>query len=205
MRLECSRAGREACLPDVRAQVIGSAAMRSGVARPAQRDQVFLGVGSRMAAKFPVVHFKIRHHATGLTPPAVAAQYLLAQSFVRQGIKTQAAGFGADHSDDVFSRKCSSLVQLGCTIKALPALSQRPKGNRRTRIRFSSTTIMLPSLRVGIPVKVNAIPVASRTVFRSESEQQPERSDADLVIVEQVFGIVKRDCPKRSRGRTILE
>src|SRR5208282_4579415 len=100
-----------------------------------------------MAAEFPVVHFKIRHRATGLTPPAVAAQYLLAQGVVRQRIKTQAAGFGEDHSDDVFACVCSSLVQLGCTIKTLPALSQRPKGNRRTRIRFSSTTIMLPSLR----------------------------------------------------------
>jgi hypothetical protein len=27
--------------------------------------------------------------------------------------------------------------------------------------------------------------------FRSEGEQQSERSDADTVIVEQVFGIVK--------------
>ena len=42
--------------------------------------------------------------------------------------------------------------------------------------------------------------MASRTAFRSESEQQSERSDADTVIVEQVFGIVKRDCPKRSGG-----
>jgi len=38
-----------------------------------------------MAAEFPVVHLKIRHRAAGLTPPAVAAQYLLAQTFIRQG------------------------------------------------------------------------------------------------------------------------
>jgi hypothetical protein len=38
-----------------------------------------------MAAEFPVVHLKIRHRATGLTPPAVATQNLLAQTFVRQG------------------------------------------------------------------------------------------------------------------------
>ncbi len=43
--------------------------MHSGVACRAQRDQVFLGVASRMAAELPVVHLKIRHRATGLTPP----------------------------------------------------------------------------------------------------------------------------------------
>src|ERR1035441_7259699 len=31
--------------------------------------------------------------------------------------------------------------------KRCPSHSQRPNGNRRTRIRFSSTTIMLPSLK----------------------------------------------------------
>ena len=43
----------------------------------------------------------------------------------------------------------------------------------------------------------------SRTAFRSEGEQQSERSDADMVIVEQVFGIVKQDCPQRSGGAAI--
>jgi hypothetical protein len=53
---------------------------------------------------------------------------------------------------------------------------------------------------VGIPVKVTSIPEGSRTAFRSEGEQQSERSDADTVIVKQVFGIVKQDGPKRSGG-----
>jgi len=45
----------------------------------AQRDQVFLGVGSRMAAELPVVHVKIsRLSATGLTPPVIPTQDLLA-------------------------------------------------------------------------------------------------------------------------------
>jgi len=39
-----------------------------------------------MAAEFPVVHFKIRHRATGLTPPVVPTQYLLAQTFIRQSV-----------------------------------------------------------------------------------------------------------------------
>ncbi len=37
---------------------------------------------------------------------------------------------------------------------------------------------------VGIPVKVNVIPEGRRTAFRSEGEQQSERSDAGTVIVE---------------------
>jgi hypothetical protein len=45
--------------------------------------------GSRLAAQFPVVHLEIRHRATGLTPPAVAKQDLLPQSFVRLWIKSQ--------------------------------------------------------------------------------------------------------------------
>jgi hypothetical protein len=64
------------------------AAMHSGVACRAQRDQVLLGVGSRMAAELPVVHLKIGHRATRLTPPAVATQDLLAQTFVRQRVQS---------------------------------------------------------------------------------------------------------------------
>ena len=60
----------------------GLAAMNSGVTLRAQRNQVLLGVGPRVAAEFPMVHLEVRHRATGLTPPAVAAQYLLAQTFV---------------------------------------------------------------------------------------------------------------------------
>jgi len=56
-----------------------------------------------MAVELPVVHLKIRHRATGLTPPAVATQDLLAQTFVRQGvieqaIETAALMLGSDKS-----------------------------------------------------------------------------------------------------------
>jgi hypothetical protein len=44
--------------------------------------QVLFGVGTRMTTEFLVVHLKIRHRATGLTPPAVPMQDLLAQNFV---------------------------------------------------------------------------------------------------------------------------
>jgi hypothetical protein len=43
---------------------------------------------------------------------------------------------------------------------------------------------------VGIPVKLNRIPEGSRTAFRSEGEQQSERSDAGVMIVPDVFGFV---------------
>lgn len=40
---------------------VALAAMHSGVAFRARRDQVFDGVGSRMAAELSVMHLKIRH------------------------------------------------------------------------------------------------------------------------------------------------
>jgi hypothetical protein len=49
-----------------------------------------------MAAELPVV-LKIRHRAAGLTPPAVATEDLLAQTFVRHRIQPQASGFWANH------------------------------------------------------------------------------------------------------------
>lgn len=60
-----------------------------------------------MTAELPVVHLKIRHRATRLTPPAVATQDLLAQTFVRQGIQPRESGFAANRSQDAFSRRFS--------------------------------------------------------------------------------------------------
>jgi hypothetical protein len=45
---------------------------------------------------------------------------------------------------------------------------------------------------MGIPVKVNVVREGSRTAFRREDEQQSERSDAGRMIVQEVFGFVKR-------------
>jgi len=55
-------------------------------------------------------------------------------------------------------------------------------------------------------VKSNSIPEARRTRFRAEVEQQSERSDAGVLIVEQVLGFVKKPrtrlpSPERSGGR----
>ena len=103
---------------------VALAAMHSGVACRAQRDQVFIRVASRMAAKLSVVHLKIRHRATRLTPPAVATQDLLAQTFVRQGIQPRRSGFGVNHSHDAFSRRfsrnacCCSPGKNLCSVKS---------------------------------------------------------------------------------------
>src|ERR1019366_7137510 len=86
---------------------VALAAMPSGVACGAERDQVLIRVGSRMAAELPVVHLKIRHRATGLTPPAITTQDLLPQTFVRQGVQPRGSGFWASHSQDAFSRRFS--------------------------------------------------------------------------------------------------
>jgi hypothetical protein len=61
--------------------------MHSGVAFRAQRNQILLCIGSRVAAEFPVVHLKIRHRSARLTSPVVTSQDLLVQIFIRQGIE----------------------------------------------------------------------------------------------------------------------
>ena len=76
--------------------------MNFGVACGAQRDQVLFCVVPRMAAEFAVVHLKIRHRAARLTPPAIAPQNLLAQTFVRQKVQPQRSSFGANHFQDAF-------------------------------------------------------------------------------------------------------
>jgi hypothetical protein len=52
--------------------------MCNGVASNAHRYQVLLGIIAGVAAKLFVVDLQIRHRATGLASPAVAAQDLLA-------------------------------------------------------------------------------------------------------------------------------
>ena len=47
-----------------------------------------------MAAELPVVYLKIRHRTTGLTPPAVATQDLLAQALYDKGSSREELAFG---------------------------------------------------------------------------------------------------------------
>jgi hypothetical protein len=88
--------------------VLDLAAMHSGMACRAERYQVLLRIVAGVAAKLFVVDLQVRHRAARLTPPAVATQDLLAPTFVRQGIKTQAAGFGANHSQDALLARSRS-------------------------------------------------------------------------------------------------
>jgi|SRR5271156_3345758 len=83
--------------------VLPSRAMKGCMARGAQRDQVFLRIGSRMAPELPVVHLEIRHRATGLAPPVVATQDLLSQRPIRRGIQPQPGRVGPHRAHDVFS------------------------------------------------------------------------------------------------------
>jgi hypothetical protein len=53
-----------------------------------------------------------------------------------------------------------------------------------SRIRDEEMLVVCAEALLGIPVKVNAVPEGFRTAFRSEGEQQSERSDAGMVIVE---------------------
>ena len=69
-----------------------------------------------MAAELHVVHLKIQHRATGLTPPSVATQDLLAQTFVRQRIQPQAGGFWSNRGEEqspCCRRKRGSTADLG--------------------------------------------------------------------------------------------
>src|SRR6266849_3654431 len=56
-----------------------------------------------MAAELPVAHLKIRHRATGLTPPAVSAQHLIAQLFVKLVIQPYSSLFGWNRVHEAFS------------------------------------------------------------------------------------------------------
>jgi hypothetical protein len=50
---------------------------------------------------------------------------------------------------------------------------------------------VLAKVRLGIPAKSNSIPEGSRTGFRADPEHPSERSDAGILIVKEVFGLVK--------------
>jgi hypothetical protein len=93
-----------------------------------------------MAAERPVVHLKIRHRATGLTPPAVATQDLLAQIFVRRGIQPQESGFWANHSQDAFSRRFS---RKACCCS--PAIQSSKQSSTNKRICYHWKTTGHPS------------------------------------------------------------
>ena len=83
------------------------------------------------------------------------------------------------------SQQLANPIQFTCL--------SHPPGARQSRFCRS----------LGIPVKVNTVPEGRRTVFRSEGEQQSERSDAGVMIVPEVFGFVNRKRPERSGGAVV--
>ena len=124
------------------------AAMHSGVPCRAKRNQVLLGVFPRMAAEFPVVHLKIRHRATGLTPPAVATQESTGAAKVRQTdqdrpsvITSKAANGSSRCGTQLFypAASCGGKSVLVLQLRG-PHLSTCPWCNRRSRMRARSRT-----------------------------------------------------------------
>jgi hypothetical protein len=91
--------------PDTICVVAFSSPMSSGVTLATERDEIQIGIFARMAAKFLMVNFQVRHCAARLTPPAIAPQHLVPQSFVRRRIQPQAHGFCANRAHDAFSPK----------------------------------------------------------------------------------------------------
>jgi len=60
--------------------------MGAGMTYRAKRDQVRFPVIPQVTPKFPVVNFQVRHPAARLTPPAIATQHPLPQTFIRSRI-----------------------------------------------------------------------------------------------------------------------
>jgi len=75
----------------------------SGVAGTAERNQILFCIVARVAAKFLVVNFQVRHPPARLTPPAVATQYLLPKNFIRCRIQPQGYGPWAERAHEAFS------------------------------------------------------------------------------------------------------
>jgi hypothetical protein len=56
---------------------------------------------------------------------------------------------------------------------------------------------------MGIPAKPNAESGMNPNGIPGRSRTPSERSDAGISIVQEVFGLVKRNRPKRSEGRML--
>ena len=76
--------------------------MHASVASGTKGNQVLIGIVARLATKFLVVNFKVRHRAARLASPAIAAQHLVAQLFVQLGIKPQGTKFWLGTIHDTF-------------------------------------------------------------------------------------------------------
>jgi hypothetical protein len=112
-------------------------AVNGGVARGAECHQVLLGVVARVAAKFLVMDFQVRHRAARLTSPAVAAQDTLPEGFVRHRTQPQALRFGANRAHDAFSLRPprnACRCELGRNLKNLVIENSNVSGSSLSRL-----------------------------------------------------------------------
>jgi len=79
------------------------AAMYSGVAYYAERDQVLFGIGPRLAAKLFVVNLKIGHRAARLASPVVPTEHPIVKLLVGVRIQAQMFVFRSDPVHRAFS------------------------------------------------------------------------------------------------------
>jgi hypothetical protein len=87
-----------------------SAVMRSGMAYRTKRNQVLLSVVTGLTAEFLVVDLEVGHRAASLASPTIPPEYLVAELFVRSGIKPQAWLLWPDAIHDAFPAKWSRNV-----------------------------------------------------------------------------------------------
>ncbi len=80
----------------------------------AERDEVLIRVVTGVTAKPLVVDFQIRHRVARLTPPAIAAQDLLAKSLIGQRVSRKRGSF-------------EPIELTGCIIREPPVLLSAPQ------------------------------------------------------------------------------
>ena len=78
--------------------------MDHSVAIIAKSDQVLFRIIAGLTTELLVVHLKLLHSPTGLTPPIVAPKYLQAQFVVCIGVQSQARLLGSYPGHDALGR-----------------------------------------------------------------------------------------------------
>jgi hypothetical protein len=73
------------------------------VACGAKGDQIFFSIVTRLASEFLVVDLEVRHDSAGLASPAITAQHLLPQFFVRFCFESYASLLRANSIHEAFS------------------------------------------------------------------------------------------------------
>ena len=100
--------------------VVSNSTMHCFMAASAQGKQISLLIVALLTAQLLVVDLQVLSRAADLALPTIAAQYLLAEPFVKLGIKPQSRSLGSNPVHEAFSvtsfRK-ASLCSLGRNLK----------------------------------------------------------------------------------------